>query len=302
MYPFKRCRMFICIFFLFLFFWIYAAHHQSMGSTSELMRYAKDRVDFITKLNARNLFHLVAGSSSTAYGGLILHEFSWVSLAVFFLYSSAGTRTHFAIRQSTVRELAITYGFISDAEDACGCDVLATMRFRKTQPQRKILDGQCGVEKEKSLLCERPSVRNFSLCLVFFLLLPAFILYYFMCWLHRTVCYSNGIKLRDSGDLCNRIHTVFGEERTRESCDGTPWTIVIAYVDSQVVGKWRNNGGVLRRPSHLRRIHLLRAPHTHIQLAFCMTAAVFPVLLNIHGNGTLHLTQLRMLIWFAHTS
>lgn len=55
-----------------------------------------------------------------------------------FLYSSAGTRTHFAIRQSTVRELAITCGFISDAEDACGCDVLATMRFRKTQPQRKI--------------------------------------------------------------------------------------------------------------------------------------------------------------------
>lgn len=169
-----------------------------------------------------------------------------------FLYSSAGTRTHFAIRQSTVRELAITYGFISDAEDACGCDELATMRFRKTQPQRKILHGHSVWRRKIGALQTTERTQFFPVCVCvcvvlffFYLLLPAFILY-FVCWLHCTVCYSNGIKLRDFGDLCNRIHTVFGGERARERCDKTSWTIciLIAYVDSQVVGKWRNNSGV----------------------------------------------------------
>lgn len=112
-----------------------------------------------------------------------------------------------------------------------------------------------------------------------------------MCWLHRTVCYSNGNKLGDSGDLCR--HSVFGGEGERERCDKTQWTILIAYFDSQEVGKWRNNGGVLRRPS---RCYAHRT-HTHIHGTFCMTAAVFRVLLNAHGDGILHWTQLRVLFY-----
>lgn len=59
-----------------------------------------------------------------------------------FLYLSAGTRTHFAFRQSTVRELAFTYGFISNADGARQrmCDVWqATDAIPENlPPQRKI--------------------------------------------------------------------------------------------------------------------------------------------------------------------
>lgn len=102
MYPFKRSRMFIFFCFCFSFLLFVASdkkrttHHQSTKSTLELMRYAKNRVDFLSTteeerekktmlyLNAYLYFTWFAArfgclpllASSIAYGGLILYEFS----------------------------------------------------------------------------------------------------------------------------------------------------------------------------------------------------------------------------------
>lgn len=125
-------------FFSFFFFslWVcqknHATHHQSTKSTLELMRYAKNRVDFISKERAKNWMlnsiHLVSLLVGWSFACLLASSVPHDTVVWFcmnsresrwpFLYLSAGTRTHYAIRQSTVRELAFTYGFIkSNADD-----------------------------------------------------------------------------------------------------------------------------------------------------------------------------------------
>lgn len=117
-------------------------------------------------------------ASSTAYGGLILHEFSWVSLAVFVFigwhthtlcYSAVDcTRASNHMRFYKRRGRRVRMWCASD--DAIQKNPAAAKN--STAKERG---------EEKSVLGEPPSVRNFSSCVCVFCSYCCRLLFYTLC-------------------------------------------------------------------------------------------------------------------------